>query len=72
MSSGKGGLRVRFFATSSGREPVREWLASQPKARGFVNIVADAHVPFGAVRRVIATAQDVGYANVNLAVQPKP
>jgi biopolymer transport protein ExbD len=50
-------------------EAVRGWLAKQKK-EGYVNIVADSRVPFGVVRRVIATCQASGFANVNLAVEP--
>lgn len=58
---------------------VQDYLAAQlPKAKdakdpreGYLNIVAHSKVPFGAVRKIIGTAQAAGYSSVNLAVQPK-
>jgi biopolymer transport protein ExbD len=52
-------------------EPIRTWLASQAKREGNINILGHEHVPFGAMKRVIASCQDAGFSNVILAVQPK-
>jgi biopolymer transport protein ExbD len=64
------GLKEAMQAQGS-IESVRSWLAKQLKKEGYVNIVAHDRVPFGAVKRVIATCQEAGFKNVNLAVQPK-
>jgi biopolymer transport protein ExbD len=50
---------------------VRRWLARQDKKKGYVNVVADSKVSFGIIRRVVASCQEAGFSNVNLAVQPK-
>jgi len=50
---------------------VKTWLAKNAKKGEYVNIVAHHKIPFGVIRRVIATCQESGYKNVNLAVQPK-
>jgi biopolymer transport protein TolR len=55
---------------TSALKPVRQFLAQFSSREGFVNIVAHTRVPFGVVRRVINTCQDVGFGKVNLAVQP--
>lgn len=53
-------------------QPLRKWLLSlKDRKEGFVNIVGDESVPYAAVRRVIATCQEAGFNNVNLAVFPK-
>ena len=51
---------------------LRKWLLSlKDRTEGFVNVVGDETVPYSAVRRVIATCQEAGFNNVNLAVFPK-
>jgi biopolymer transport protein ExbD len=50
---------------------LKNWLAKQARKEGFVNIVAHHRTPYGVIKRVIATCQDAGFKNVNLAVQPK-
>jgi len=54
-------------------QPLRKWLLSlkDRDKGGYVNVVGDERVPYGAVRRVIATCQEAGFMNVNLAVFPK-
>jgi biopolymer transport protein ExbD len=52
-------------------DPIRNWLGRNAKKEGFINIVAHHRVPYGVIKRVIATCQDAGYKNVNLAVQPR-
>ena len=37
----------------------------------YLNLVGDAGVPFGAIRKIIATAHDSGFNKLNLAIQPK-
>lgn len=49
---------------------IKEYLKKQENKTGYVNVVADAHVPFGVMRRVIASCQDAGFKNVNLAIEP--
>lgn len=51
--------------------PIQKYLSKIPDKQGYVNIVADARVPFGAMRRIIATVQESGFNNVNLAVMPR-
>lgn len=50
---------------------IKEYLKGQPNKDGYVNVVGDRHVSFGHIRKVIASAQDAGFKNVNLAVSPK-
>jgi biopolymer transport protein ExbD len=51
---------------------VKQWLVSvKEKKEGFVNILADERIPYGAIKRVISTCQESGFKNVNLAVFPK-
>lgn len=61
--------------SSAGSIPqVQAWLSRRPKSDkkvGYVTIVAHHQIPFGVIKRVIATCQDAGFQNVNLAVQPK-
>ena len=53
-------------------QPLRKWLLTlKDRKDGFVNVVADEKVPYSAVRRVIATCQEAGFNNVNLAIFPK-
>ncbi len=52
-------------------ESVRRWLGKQSKKDGYINIVADQKTPYGVVKRIIATCQESGFKNVNLAVQPR-
>lgn len=52
-------------------EPMRAWLQKLGNKEGYVNVVADEKVPYGAVRRVISTCQVAGFTNVNLAVFPR-
>jgi biopolymer transport protein ExbD len=56
---------------SSTIEAVQNWLTHHAKKGGFVNIVASHLAPYGLIKRVIASCQDAGFNNVNLAVQPK-
>lgn len=49
---------------------LKAWLRSAEKNDGYVNIVAHVHAPFGLVKRVVATCQEMGFSKVNLAVQP--
>lgn len=51
--------------------PLRKWLSTISGKEGAVTVVSDEKVPFSAVRRVIATCQEAGFKNVNLAVFPK-
>lgn len=46
------------------------YLKTQENKHGYVNVVADYHVPFGVMRKVIASCQDAGFKNVNLALEP--
>ncbi len=50
--------------------PLRAWLKQQPTTEGFINLVGDRQISFGAVRRIVATCQESGFSNVNLAIQP--
>lgn len=50
---------------------IKDYLKAQPNKDGYVNVVADRKVPFGAMRKIIASAQDAGFKNVNLAVLPQ-
>jgi biopolymer transport protein TolR len=62
---------------------VKTWLLKQKPAdpklttdkkiadNGYVTVVADEKIPFGAMKKIIATCREVGFQNVNLAVQPK-
>ena len=63
----KGGDRVA---------PVTTWLealkAKKSEKAGYLNLVAHTKIPFGAVRRVVATAQAAGFSHLNLAVEPAP
>jgi biopolymer transport protein ExbD len=52
-------------------EALRSWLTKLGNKEGYVNVVADEKVSYGAVRRVISTAQVSGFKNVNLAVFPR-
>lgn len=56
-------------------DAVKTWLVAldgkNGGKKGYLNIVAHEKIPFGAVRKVVATAQAAGFTNVNLAVQPK-
>ncbi|MBK9294701.1 MAG: biopolymer transporter ExbD [Oligoflexia bacterium] len=51
-------------------DPLIQWLKKQSKKEGYVNLVAHEKVPFGVIKRVIATCQDSGFSKINLAVQP--
>jgi len=50
--------------------PLLTWLKKNGNKDGFVNIVGHEKVPYGAMRRIVATCQEAGFGNVNLAVQP--
>jgi len=54
---------------------IRNYLKALPKRDdfkdGYVNIVCDERVPFGVIKRIIASCQDAGFGNINLAVHPK-
>lgn len=52
-------------------EALRGWLVKLGNKDGYVNVVADEKVAYGAVRRIISTCQVAGYKNVNLAVFPR-
>ncbi len=52
-------------------ESLRRWLVKLGNKEGYVNLVADEKVNFGAVRRIISTCQVAGYKNINLAVFPR-
>lgn len=58
-------------------EPLVTWLRSQrkdgeePDEKSFVNIVGHTKVPYGVVRKIVTSCQVAGFANVNLATQPK-
>lgn len=52
-------------------DAVKSWLMKTAKKDGFINIVAHHRIPYGVIKRVIATCEDAGFKNVNLAVQPK-
>lgn len=52
-------------------EPLKAWLTKRRNKDGYVNIVGHTKLPYGVIRRIIATCQDAGFGNVNLAVQPK-
>ena len=49
---------------------IKTYLKSLEKKNKYVNIVGDYKVPFGAMRRIIASCQDAGFENVNLAIEP--
>ena len=50
---------------------VKTWLTKQNVQKdNHINIVADEKIPFGAMRKIIATCKQVGFGNVNLAVTP--
>lgn len=49
---------------------IRDYLKKQENKNGYVNVVADYRVPFGAMRRIIASCQNAGFTKVNLAIQP--
>ena len=65
-------VAVSRVSEAGGTDALRAWLARQGRKEGFVNIVAHHRIPYGVVKRVIATCQDAGFRNVNLAVEPKP
>lgn len=50
--------------------PLKTWLKLRKASGGFINLVGDRSIPFGAVQRIVATCQESGYNNVNLAIQP--
>jgi biopolymer transport protein ExbD len=53
-------------------EALKRWLSKLDKKKGgYINVVAHTKLPFGVVKHVIATCQDSGFNNVNLAIQPK-
>jgi biopolymer transport protein ExbD len=52
-------------------ESLRTWLVKLANKEGYVNVVADEKVNYGAVRRIISTAQIAGFKNINLAVFPR-
>lgn len=52
-------------------DTVKNWLVKLHNKEGYVNIVADQTVSYGAIRRIISTAQMAGFRNVNLAVFPR-
>jgi biopolymer transport protein ExbD len=52
-------------------QPVAAWLKSLKNQEGYINLVADKDIPFGAMRRLITTCQATGFKNVNLAVFPR-
>jgi len=52
-------------------DALKSFLAQQTKKDGYVNIIGHEKLPFGSIRRVVAACQDAGFANINLAVQPK-
>ena len=52
-------------------EPIKTWLVKLKNKEGYVNIVADEKVSYGAIRRIVSTAQMAGFRNVNLAVFPR-
>lgn len=52
-------------------KPVADWLKSLKNQEGYINLVADRDIPFGAMKRLIATCQASGFKNVNLAIFPR-
>jgi biopolymer transport protein ExbD len=52
-------------------KPVSDWLKGLKNQEGYINLVADADIPFGAMRRLISTCQASGFKNVNLAIFPR-
>lgn len=66
-------LLMSYAQAQQGTAPVAKWLASVPKLgkSAYLNIVADRRIPFGVIRRIVTTCQGAGFANVNLAVQPR-
>ena len=56
-------------------EPMRKYLNAQKQDSsmkpGYVNVVAHEKIPFSVMKKIMATAQVAGYANVNLVVQPQ-
>lgn len=52
-------------------EQLQSWLIKRRNKDGYVNIVAHHKTPYGVIRKIIATCQEAGFGNVNLAVQPK-
>lgn len=56
----------------AGTVPVlQKYLKSLKDTDGFVNLVADKDVPFGAMKRLVLTCHVSGFKNVNLAVFPR-
>lgn len=49
---------------------IKAFLSKQKKKNSYVNVVADYHIPFQAMRKIVATCQESGFERVNLAVQP--
>ncbi|MCB0416423.1 MAG: biopolymer transporter ExbD [Bdellovibrionales bacterium] len=49
---------------------IKDYLKQQENKNGYVNVVADYSVPFGVMRKIIASCQDAGFKNVNLAIEP--
>jgi biopolymer transport protein ExbD len=52
-------------------EAVTKALKASAPASGYVTVAAHTAVPFGVVRRVVASCRKAGFDRVNLAVQPK-
>src|SRR5690606_17338924 len=50
-------------------EPIKKYLKQQENKNGYVNVVADYSVPFGVMLSIIASCQDAGFENVNLAME---
>lgn len=52
---------------------VKDWLEKQPKEKDTrLNILGHESLPFGVMRKVIASTQQAGFASVNFGVEPKP
>ncbi len=52
-------------------EALKTFLISLKDKEGYVNVVADSTVAYGAIRRIVSTCQVAGFKNVNLAVFPR-
>lgn len=50
---------------------LKKWLSEVEKKGGYINVVADQHLSFGLIKKIISICQEAGFGNVNLAVQPK-
>jgi len=51
-------------------QALMKWLSNVQDKQGYVNIVADANLSFGLIKKITAACNAAGFNRINLIVQP--